>query len=136
VLQVALGQRPKLTVFGNDYPTKDSTCIRDYIHVVDLAQVHILAMEALDRLGVRRYNLGNGSGFSNLEVIETARPITGQPIPYEFGPRRPGDPAVLIASSEKIRAELGWQPQYPQLEQIIGSAREWHRRHPHGYAGQ
>jgi UDP-glucose 4-epimerase len=136
VLQVALGLRPKLTVFGNDYPTKDGTCIRDYIHIVDLAQAHILAMEALDRLGARKYNLGNGSGFSNLEVIETARAVTGQPIPYEFGPRRAGDPAVLIASSEKIRAELGWQPQYPRLDQIIGSAWEWHRRHPHGYAGQ
>ncbi|MFO7167376.1 MAG: UDP-glucose 4-epimerase GalE [Chloroflexota bacterium] len=133
VLQVALGQRPKLTIFGNDYPTKDGTCVRDYIHVLDLAQAHILALEALDRLGSRVYNLGNGSGFSNLEVVETARRVTGREIPYEFGPRRPGDPAVLIASSEKIRSELGWSPQYPALEQIIASAWEWHSSHPHGY---
>lgn len=133
VLQVALGQRPKLTIFGNDYPTKDGTCVRDYIHVLDLAQAHILALEALDRLGSRVYNLGNGSGFSNLEVVETARRVTGRDIPYEFGPRRPGDPAVLIASSEKIRSELGWSPQYPALEQIIASAWEWHSSHPHGY---
>jgi UDP-glucose 4-epimerase len=135
VLQVALGQRQKLTVFGDDYPTKDGTCIRDYVHIADLAQAHILAMDALDRLGVRKYNLGNGNGFSILEVIEAAKQITGKDIPYEIGPRRAGDPAVLIASSAKIRAELGWQPQYPQLEQIVGSAWEWHRAHPHGYAG-
>jgi UDP-glucose 4-epimerase len=133
VLQVALGQRPKVTVFGDDYPTKDGTCIRDYIHIVDLAQAHILAMDALDRLGVRKYNLGNGSGFSILEVIETAKQVTGRDIPYEIGPRRAGDPAILIASSEKIRAELGWQPQYPRLEQIVGSAWEWHSQHPRGY---
>jgi UDP-glucose 4-epimerase len=107
--------------------------VRDYIHVLDLAQAHILALEALDRLGSRTYNLGNGNGFTNLEVVETARKVTGHPIPYEFGPRRPGDPAILIASSEKIRNELGWSPRFPHLEQIIGSAWEWHRRHPHGY---
>jgi UDP-glucose 4-epimerase len=133
ILQVALGQREKLTIFGGDYPTKDGTCVRDYVHVVDLAQAHILALEALDRLGSRKYNLGNGSGFTNLEVVETARKVTGHPIPYEIGPRRPGDPAILIASSEKIRRELGWQPEYPSLDQIMGSAWEWHRRHPHGY---
>jgi UDP-glucose 4-epimerase len=133
VLQVALGQREKVIIFGNDYPTKDGTCVRDYIHVLDLAQAHILALEALDRLGSRTYNLGNGNGFTNLEVVETARKVTGHPIPYEFGPRRPGDPAILIASSEKIRNELGWSPRFPHLEQIIGSAWEWHRRHPHGY---
>ncbi|HWQ13430.1 MAG TPA: UDP-glucose 4-epimerase GalE [Roseiflexaceae bacterium] len=133
VLQVALGQRPKLTIFGGDYPTKDGTCVRDYIHVLDLAQAHILALEALDRLGSRAYNLGNGNGFTNLEVVEAAKRVTGRDIPYEIGPRRPGDPAVLIASSEKIRRELGWAPKYPALEQIIGSAWEWHSRHPHGY---
>jgi UDP-glucose 4-epimerase len=133
ILQVALGQREKLTIFGGDYPTKDGTCVRDYVHVVDLAQAHILALEALDRLGSRKYNLGNGSGFTNLEVVETARKVTGHPIPYEIGPRRPGDPAILIASSEKIRRELGWQPEYPSLDQFMGSAWEWHRRHPHGY---
>jgi UDP-glucose 4-epimerase len=133
VLQVALGQREKLTIFGGDYPTRDGTCVRDYVHVVDLAQAHILALEGIGRLGSRKYNLGNGSGFSNLEVVETARRITGQPIPYEIGPRRSGDPATLIASAAKIREELGWEPQYPRLEQIIGSAWEWHSTHPHGY---
>lgn len=133
VLQVALGQRPHITVFGNDYPTPDGTCIRDYIHVVDLAQAHILAMEALDRLGSRKYNLGNGNGFSVLEVIEAARKVTGHPIPHVIGPRRPGDPAVLIASSEAIRAELGWQPRFTDIETIVASAWEWHRNYPHGY---
>jgi UDP-glucose 4-epimerase len=133
VLQVALGQREKLTIFGDDYPTPDGTCIRDYVHVQDLAQAHILAMEALDRIGSRKYNLGTGSGFSNKEVVEAARRVTGHPIPYEIGPRRPGDPAVLIASSAKIRAELGWAPTYETIDQIIGSAWEWHRTHPRGY---
>lgn len=133
VLEVALGKRDKLVVFGNDYPTKDGTCVRDYIHVLDLAQAHILAMEALDQLGVRKYNLGNGNGFSILEVIQTAQEVTGRDIRYEFGPRRAGDPAVLIASSDQIRAELGWQPHYPRLDQIISSAWEWHSRHPNGY---
>ncbi len=136
VLQVALDQRPHITVFGDDYPTPDGTCVRDYIHVVDLAQAHILAMEALDRLGSRTYNLGNGEGFSVLEVIETARRVTGHSIPHVIGPRRPGDPAVLIASSETIRRELGWQPRYPSLEDIMRSAWDWHRQHPHGYGGR
>lgn len=136
VLQVALDQRPHITVFGDDYPTPDGTCVRDYIHVVDLAQAHILAMEALDRLGSRTYNLGNGEGFSVLEVIQTARRVTGHPIPHVIGPRRPGDPAVLIASSETIRRELGWQPRYPSLEDIMRSAWDWHRQHPHGYGGR
>ncbi|MCE7937585.1 UDP-glucose 4-epimerase GalE [bacterium] len=134
VLQVALGQRPHIAVFGDDYPTPDGTCVRDYIHVVDLAQAHILAMQALDRLGSRKYNLGNGQGFSVLEVIETARRVTGQPIPHVVGPRRAGDPAVLIASSDAIRAELGWVPRYPDLASIVESAWAWHRAHPHGYA--
>jgi UDP-glucose 4-epimerase len=134
VLQVALGQREKLTIFGGDYPTRDGTCVRDYIHVVDLAQAHILALENLDRLGSRKYNLGNGSGFTNLEVVQTAEAVTGRPIPYTIGPRRAGDPATLIASSEKIRRELGWTPRYPTLDDIIASAWEWHSHHPHGYA--
>jgi UDP-glucose 4-epimerase len=133
VLQVALDQREHITVFGDDYPTPDGTCVRDYIHIVDLAQAHILAMQALDDLGIRHYNLGNGTGFSVLQVIETARQITGHPIPHIIGPRRPGDPATLVASSERIRRELHWQPRYPSLEAIIGSAWEWHRAHPHGY---
>ncbi|HJZ49018.1 MAG TPA: UDP-glucose 4-epimerase GalE [Roseiflexaceae bacterium] len=134
VLQVALGQRESVTIFGSDYPTKNGTCVRDYIHVGDLAQAHILALESLDRLGSRVYNLGNGSGFTNLEVVEAARAVTGHPIPCTIGPRRPGDPAILVASADKIRAELGWRPRYHTLEQIIGSAWEWHRSHPNGYS--
>ncbi|PDW01746.1 UDP-glucose 4-epimerase GalE [Candidatus Viridilinea mediisalina] len=133
VLQVALGQRPHITVFGNDYATHDGTCVRDYIHVVDLAQAHILAMESLDQLGTRKYNLGNGNGYSVLEVIEMCRKVTGHPIPYVIGPRRPGDPATLIASSTSIRQELGWQPRFGDLETIIRSAWEWHQAHPQGY---
>lgn len=133
VLQVALGQREKITLFGGDYPTRDGTCVRDYVHVVDLASAHILALEGITKLGSRRYNLGNGSGFSNLEVVEAARKITGHPIPHEIGPRRAGDPAELIASSTKIREELGWSPRYPEIEQIMATAWEWHQAHPNGY---
>lgn len=132
VLRVALGLQEKVTVYGDDYPTRDGTCIRDYIHVTDLAQAHILALEALDR-GSRTYNLGNGQGFTVKEVIETCREVTGHPIPAVVGPRRPGDPAVLVASSEKIRRELGWQPRYPDLRTIVEHAWHWHRTHPHGY---
>jgi UDP-glucose 4-epimerase len=131
-LQVALGQREQITIFGDDYPTRDGTCVRDYIHVTDLAQAHILALEALDE-GSRTYNLGNGRGFTVKEVIETCREVTGRPIPAEVGERRPGDPPKLIASSEKIRRELGWEPRYPALETIVEHAWEWHRTHPHGY---
>jgi UDP-glucose 4-epimerase len=133
VLQVALGQRDGLTVNGQDYPTPDGTCVRDYIHVNDLAQAHVLALEALDQ-GSRAYNLGNGQGYSILEVIETAREVTGRPIPFTFGPRRPGDPAVLVADSSRIRAELGWSPRFPALRDIVGTAWAWHSRHPHGYS--
>ncbi len=131
VLQVALGQRGDVTIFGDDYLTPDGTCVRDYIHVVDLAQAHVLALRALDE-GSRVYNLGNGHGFSVREVIETARRITGHPIPAKVGPRRPGDPATLVASSEKIRRELGWEPRYPTLDAIIETAWQWHRGHPRG----
>ena len=132
VLKVALGQREGIVIFGDDYPTRDGTCVRDYIHVVDLAQAHILALHALDQ-GSRTYNLGNGQGFTVKEVIETAREVTGHPIPAKVGPRRPGDPATLIASSEKIRRELGWEPRYPELRTIVETAWNWHRTHPHGY---
>ncbi len=135
VLQVALGQREHITVFGDDYPTRDGTCVRDYIHVVDLAQAHLKAIEAIDELGSRRYNLGNGEGYTVLEVIETARRVTGHPIPHVVGPRRPGDPATLIASSEAIRRELGWTPRFADLDSIVESAWTWHRAHPSGYAG-
>jgi UDP-glucose 4-epimerase len=134
VLQVALGQREKITIFGDDYNTPDGTCIRDYIHVVDLAEAHILALEAIDG-GSRKYNLGNGRGFSVKEVIETARQVTGHPIPAVVGPRRPGDPDVLIAGSEAIVRELGCRRQYPDLRQIIETAWRWHLAHPNGYRG-
>jgi len=133
VLEVARGKRDSVTIFGEDYATDDGTCVRDYIHVSDLAQAHILAMNALDQ-GSRTYNLGNGRGFSVKQVIETARAITGHPIPSKAGPRRAGDPPILIASSEKIRRELGWQPKFADLRSIIESAWKWHQRNPNGYA--
>jgi UDP-glucose 4-epimerase len=132
VLQVALGKRASIAIFGDDYPTPDGTCVRDYIHVLDLAHAHILAVEALDS-GSRTYNLGNGSGFSVRQVIDTAREITGHPIPAHVQPRRAGDPAALVAASSKIQAELGWKPRYPGLREIIASAWRWHQKHPHGY---
>jgi len=132
VLQVAQGKRGKVTVFGTDYATPDGTCVRDYIHVVDLAQAHILALEALDR-GSRTYNLGNGAGFSVKEVIDTARSLTGCEIPAEYGPRRAGDVATLVAGSEKIRKELGWKPVYTDVRSVIESAWKWHSRNPQGY---
>jgi UDP-glucose 4-epimerase len=131
VLQVALGQRDRVTVYGDDYPTPDGTCVRDYIHVSDLADAHVRALYALDR-GSRIYNLGNGQGYSVREVIETCRAVTGHPIPAEAGPRRPGDPAVLVAASDRIRRELGWEPKH-DLKAIVESAWAWHQRHPHGY---
>ena len=132
VLQVALGQRDKITIFGDDYETPDGTCVRDYIHVVDLAQAHILALGDLDK-GSRKYNLGNGRGYSIKQVIETARDVTGHDIPAVIGPRRPGDPDILIASSESINHDLNWRPQYPQLKDIIQTAWDWHVAHPQGY---
>lgn len=133
VLQVALGQRDKIMIFGDDYDTPDGTCVRDYVHILDLAQAHILALRALDQ-GSRTYNLGNSEGFSVKQVIETAREVTGHPIPAEVGPRRPGDPAVLVAGSQQIRDELGWAPRYPDLKGIIESAWAWHQKHPEGFA--
>jgi UDP-glucose 4-epimerase len=132
VLQVALGQRSEVTIFGDDYPTRDGTCVRDYIHVLDLAQAHILALRALDG-GSRTYNLGNGQGFTVREVVEACRRVTGRSIPVKVGARRPGDPAELIASSSKIGHELGWEPHYPDLETIVEHAWKWHRTHPEGY---
>ena len=121
-----------MVIFGDDYPTRDGTCVRDYIHVTDLAQAHILALKALDN-GSRTYNLGNGQGFTVKEVIETARQVTGHPIPAVVGQRRPGDPAVRIASSDKIKRELGWEPQFPDLRTIVETAWKWHSTHPNGY---
>jgi UDP-glucose 4-epimerase len=131
ILDAAIGRRGAIKVFGQDYPTPDGTCIRDYIHVHDLARAHLLALDALQRAeGSEKliYNLGNGQGFSVREVIDAARRVTGKPIPVSEEPRRPGDPAILIASSEKIRRELGWEPEHPTLDDILGSAWAWHQQ--------
>jgi UDP-glucose 4-epimerase len=136
VLQVALGQHEQIKVFGTDYPTPDGTCIRDYVHVLDLAQAHVLALGALDHGSGLKFNLGNGQGFSVKEVIDTAREVTGRDIPVVEAARRPGDPAVLIASSKRIRRELGWEPKFPELGTILETAWEWHRRHPQGYSAE
>jgi len=133
VLQVALGQRESVQIFGTDYPTRDGTCVRDYIHVCDLAQAHILAMERIEPGKGGWYNLGNGNGYTVREVLDVARKVTGRKIPAEDGPRRPGDPPELVASSAKIMRELGWKPQYPDLETIIETAWRWHEAHPNGY---
>jgi len=128
VLDVALGRRPSIKIFGEDYPTPDGTCIRDYIHVSDLADAHLLALDALNTHDRLIFNLGNGKGFSVREVIESARRVTGHPIPAEVCPRRPGDPAFLIASSEKAIRELGWKPKYTQLDDIVRTAWLWHQK--------
>ncbi len=133
VLQVALGQREAIEIYGADYDTPDGTCIRDYVHVLDLARAHILAFEALADGESRVYNLGSGSGYSVREVIEAARAVTGQAIPIIEAPRRPGDLPVLVADSEKIGRELGWETDYNNLETIIQTAWNWHRHHPDGY---
>ena len=133
VLQVALGQSEYAYVFGTDYPTPDGTCIRDYIHVADLVSAHMLALGALGEHDKLIYNLGSGHGYSVREVIDTAGAVSGQKIPVKESPRRPGDSARLVASSEKIRRDLGWKPQHDSLKEIIGSAWEWHKDHPNGY---
>ena len=132
-LQAAAGKRPYVEIYGDDYPTPDGTCLRDYIHVIDLARAHILALGVLSE-GSRIYNLGcGGDGYSVREVIDTARQVTGRDIPVRVGPRRPGDPAVLIAGSDKIKSELGWQPRYQDLRVIVESAWRWTLAHPNGY---
>jgi UDP-glucose 4-epimerase len=128
ILDVALGRRASIKIFGRDYPTKDGTCVRDYIHVQDLAEAHLLALGALKDKSRLIYNIGNGQGFTVLEVIESVRRVTGRPIAVEECERRAGDPAVLVASSEKIKLELGWQPKFAELDKIIASAWEWHQR--------
>jgi UDP-glucose 4-epimerase len=133
IIQVLLGQRDKLYIFGNDYHTKDGTCIRDYIHVLDLIEAHILALEALDTYSNGKYNLGNGRGFTNLEVVKTVEMVSGKNVPFEYAARRPGDPVELIASSDLARQKLGWRPKYTRLEEIVASAWEWHQKHPYGY---
>jgi UDP-glucose 4-epimerase len=128
VLDVALGRRQSIKIFGKDYPTPDGTCIRDYVHVGDLADAHILAFEAISTRSRLIYNIGNGQGFSVREVVESARRVTGHPIPVVEEPRRPGDPAVLVASSKRIIEELGWKPRYSSLDDIVHSAWIWHQQ--------
>jgi UDP-glucose 4-epimerase len=128
ILDVALGRRENIKIFGRDYPTKDGACVRDYIHVHDLAEAHLLALGALAEKSKVIYNIGNGQGFSVLEVIESVRRVTGRPIAVEECPRRAGDPAVLVASSEKIKTELGWKPKFAELDAIVASAWEWHQQ--------
>lgn len=133
IIEVAMGLRESVQIYGSDYATSDGTCVRDYVHVSDLASAHLLALAALEREDRLIYNLGNGQGFSVMEVIETARKITGRPIPASIVNRRDGDPPVLVASSDKIRRELNWQPRFRQLEAIIRTAWAWRVAHPSGY---
>ena len=135
ILQVPNGKRETISIFGDDYNTKDGTCIRDYIHVTDLAQAHILAVDYLlagNKSNI--FNLGNGKGFTVKEVIDVARKVTNNEIPAITTPRREGDPTVLIASSKKAREVLGWKPEHDSLEEIVSSAWNWHKNHPNGYA--
>lgn len=133
VLQVALGKEKTATIYGTDYPTPDGTCIRDYVHIADLVAAHLLALDALQGDAGLVYNVGSGRGFSVREVIGEARRVTGHPIPETVAPRRPGDPPHLVASAEKIRGDLGWQPSHSGLDEMVSSAWEWHRAHPKGY---
>jgi UDP-glucose 4-epimerase len=133
VLRVPLGEREAAQIYGTDYPTPDGTCIRDYIHIADLVSAHLLALNGLSERDCLIYNLGSGNGYSVREVIETARQVTGHPIPADELPRRPGDSARLVASSERIKRELGWKPEHDNLNEIISSAWEWHKSHPKGY---
>ena len=132
VIDAALGRRPELAVFGADYPTPDGTCIRDYVHVTDLADAHLPALERLEHASVT-YNLGNGLGSSVLDVIRTVEVVTGRRVPYRMAERRPGDPAMLVAASDKIKRETGWSPRFATLEQMVRTAYEWRLEHPHGY---
>ena len=133
ILKAAISPDIPVAVFGTDYPTRDGSCLRDYVHVIDVAQAHILALEKLDEFTGRAYNLGSGEGYSVLEVITIAREVTGVEIPAVIQPRRAGDPAVLIASSAHARSELGWNPEYTTLREIIESAWKWMKEHPDGY---
>lgn len=132
VLNCALGLTPQVDVFGDDYATPDGSCIRDYVHVADIADAHILALDALEKESCV-HNLGSGTGYSVLEVLNAARRVTGRPIPIRVTPRRPGDPAVLIASPDRIQRELGWKPEYPEINTVLESAWVWRLAHPHGY---
>ena len=135
LLKVALGQLPHAVLHGSEYPTRDGTCVRDYVHIRDLADAHARALDAVGS-GSGRYNLGcGGDGYTVMEVVDAVRRITGHPIPVEVGPRRPGDPATLVATSARAHAALGWTPRYQSIDAIVQSAWEWHREHPRGYAG-
>lgn len=133
VLDAASGGLPHVDVFGTDYPTPDGTCVRDYIHVLDIADSHVRALEEIDRVSGEAFNVGNSRGYSILEVIDAAERITGRKIPRKLGPRRPGDPAVLVASKEKLKRVLGWEASHSSLEEIIESAWAWKQKRPHGY---
>jgi len=135
LMNVALGRQKHIEIFGTDYPTPDGTCVRDYVHVSDLAAAHLLALDALDGTGRLIYNLGNGQGFTVKEVIDGVRRVTRRTIPVVESPRREGDPAVLIASSEKIQRELNWKPKFQELDEILSSAWTWHQNFPDGYLG-
>jgi UDP-glucose 4-epimerase len=135
VLKAALDKNNPVSIFGTDYPTKDGSCVRDYVHVIDIAKAHILALEKIEQLSGRAYNLGNGEGYSVLEVVEAARKATHAEIPVKISPKRAGDPAVLVASSRRAKEELGWRSKSPELEAIIESAWKWMKKHPEGYSG-
>jgi UDP-glucose 4-epimerase len=134
VLHAAVGKRAKVMIYGTDYPTRDGTCERDYIHTSDLAQAHQLAIEAIEPGKGRAYNVGTGAGATVLEVLRACEEAVGRPIPHEFAARRPGDPPVLIGSADRLRSELGWSPRYPDIRQIVRTAWDWHRRHPDGFS--
>jgi len=134
IFDAAVGRTPQVEIFGTDYPTSDGTCVRDYVHVLDIADSHFLALESIDRVAGEAFNVGNGPGYSILQVLEATRRITGKPIPHKFSPRRPGDPATLIATGEKIKRQLNWQPKHSSLDEIISSAWDWRQRHPNAYA--
>jgi UDP-glucose 4-epimerase len=133
LIENAMGLRSGFKLFGSDYPTPDGTCVRDYVHVVDIANAHLLALDQIETLDDRAFNLGNGEGYSNLQVLEAARKVTSAEIPVEMAPRREGDPATLVASSDLARSVLGWQPQHPDLEGMVRDAWEWRTSHPSGY---
>jgi len=135
VIDAALGRRPELVVYGDNYDTPDGTCIRDYVHVADLASAHLLALEQLEG-GSVTYNLGNGSGHSVLEVIRSVERVSGRTVPYRIAERRPGDPPRLVASSDKLRRETGWTPRFPALDDIVATALRWREAHPHGYGNR
>lgn len=135
LLEVALGLRPEIRIFGSDYDTPDGTCIRDYVHVADIADAHLLALDCIDRIESGAFNLGNGTGFSNREVVQAARRVTGRPIPSVAAPRRAGDPARLVAGADRARKILGWSPRHPTLDAMIATAWAWRKERPHPYSG-